>query len=243
MTGGSLSARLEAIAARVLPGRPMADVGTDHALLPVALVRRGIVPKAIGIDVAPAPLARARPVAAGVAGVELRLGDGLTPLKPGEVATVVVAGMGGARIVELLDAFEPLASLTRLVLSPNTQWPRVRRFIAARELRLREEVLVEDRGHAYLVLSVDPSVREASPWDEDDLLLGPRLLRERPDAWQRWVRAEHARLDAARRRAPADDPIHDRCARFAAARHGLDHEPQGSEMLSTPSPPTDRRRA
>lgn len=218
----------------------MADIGTDHAQLPVALVRRGVVPSAIGIDVAATPLSRAEANAATVPEVELRLGDGLAPLRPGEAATIVIAGMGGAKLVRLLEGFPGLPSTSRLVLSPNTQWPQVRAFVARRGFALVGEDLVEDRGHAYLVLSVDPTASARAQWDDDDLVLGPQLRRRRPPAWQRWVRAEHARLVAALRRAPPDDPARAHCARFAAALAQAPQDSQGSDAPSTPSPPTDR---
>lgn len=223
-----LKARLHAVAEAVAPGASVADVGTDHALLLAQLRATGRIARGIGIDLRPGPLAQARRTleAAGTARVELRRGDGLTALRPGEVDTAVLAGMGGATIVRLLDA-APLvvARLDALVLQPNTDWTEVRRFIARRGWSLRHESMVQERGKFYVILSVDPRSAEPPRWSEDELWLGPRLLAAPSPTHQAWLRHELRRVDRARRRvglhrAP-DDPrlrdLHDRARRLRRA--------------------------
>ena len=71
-----LPPRLEAVASQVLAGRPMADIGTDHALLPLALVRGKTVPSAVAMDVASGPLQTARRAVRGYEhAVEVRFSD------------------------------------------------------------------------------------------------------------------------------------------------------------------------
>lgn len=207
-----LPARLAEVARHVLPGLSCADVGTDHAALPAWLVARGLVPSAIGIDVADGPLRGAALRLGG--GVELRRGDGLSPLSPGEVGTVVIAGMGGARIRRIVDAWPHLATLRRLVVQPNTEWRATRRWIAARGFSLVDEAIVGDRGHDYLVLALAPDRPTSHAWTEADLALGPILRRRRPAAWQAWVERERARLTAAREAAA--------CGGDERARAGID---------------------
>lgn len=207
------SARLGVVGELVIAGVPMADVGTDHAQLPSWLLSTGKVPGAIGIDVAEGPLAAAATSASAVAGLELRQGDGLTPLRPGEVATVVIAGMGGARIQRIVDAGIP-AGVERLVLAPNTEWAGVRAWIAARRWRLQDERMVEDRGKSYVVLAVAPVAAAAVSWSAEDLELGPILRRRREPVWRRWVEREVARLRKA-----------------AAASQGQGEDPQREDVL------------
>lgn len=197
-----LSARLQRLADRVLPGLPMADVGTDHAALPVALVLAGRVPLAIGIDRRPAPLRAARAGAAAALAkdprLDLRQGEGLAPLSPGEVATVVIAGMGGERCLALLRAAPAvLARLQRLVLQPNTDWPAVRAGLVALGWRIIDEDLVHERGQTFLTLVCAPG---AGPLDRDaltadELLLGPVLLRDHPPAFGDWLAQQCTRLE------------------------------------------------
>jgi tRNA (adenine22-N1)-methyltransferase len=131
-------ARLRALAALVPPGVPTADIGTDHALLPVLLLRESRVPRVIGVDRLAGPLARARATvqAEGLAQdprLELRQGDGLDPLLPGEVGTLVIAGMGGERVLSILDrGADRLAGVQTLVLHPDSHLPQARSGLASR---------------------------------------------------------------------------------------------------------------
>lgn len=202
-----LPPRLHEVARHVLRGQPVADIGTDHARLPVFLVREGIVPSAIAIDNKVGPLAHAQRTITELEcpAVALRQGDGLGPLRPGEVDTVVLAGLGGAKIISLLEAWPALATLPRVIMQPNTGWSAVRAWIAAKRMGLQQETMVREGEHTYLTLVIEPSVTVQHPWEKDDdaLMLGPTLMTTRPPAWRAWVAAEHARMGRALRRASA----------------------------------------
>jgi len=190
--GSSLSPRLRAIGDAVLPGEPVADIGTDHAKLPIALVASQRVPKAIACDRAFGPLAVARRALEKEARseIELRAGEGLAPIRPGEVATLILAGMGAATIRRILSAHpEVVAATKRLVLQPNTDWAMVRAHVAAEGWGLDAEVLVEDAGKYYVVLSIDPTERRQVSWSESDLRLGPHLRRARAPAFISYLEA------------------------------------------------------
>ena len=97
--------RLEAIASRVRRGCRLADIGTDHAYLPIYLMQRGICERVIAVDINESPLA----VAAQNINkanlqdkIALRLGSGLSVLAPDEVDDIVIAGMGGVLFANLL---------------------------------------------------------------------------------------------------------------------------------------------
>ena len=225
-----LSPRLRAVAELVPEGIAVADVGTDHARLLAWLRARGRVTRGIGIDVVEGPLRQAQQTlaAAGVGGVELRRGDGLRPLRAGEVDAVVLAGMGGAKMVRLLEGSRGLVpTLARLVLQPNTDWARVRRWVMDRG-ELLDERMVEDRGKFYVVLAIRPGIGAPPRWDEDDLLLGPRIRRERPAAFEAWIRHELRRVERALARAErgrddGDERLRElraRRERLTAARDG-----------------------
>ena len=101
-----LSERLELVLSFVEPGESAADVGTDHGHVPVELVRRMIVKKAVAMDVRKGPLSRATEniALAGLsAKIETRLSDGVAKLQPGEADSVVIAGMGGELIIKILE--------------------------------------------------------------------------------------------------------------------------------------------
>ena len=102
-----LSPRLRSVAGLVPPGARFADVGTDHAYLPVWLLQQGIIEHALVSDLRPGPLDRARSTAAryGLAErMEFRLCDGLSGIAPAEADTIAIAGMGGETIAAILAA-------------------------------------------------------------------------------------------------------------------------------------------
>lgn len=194
-----MGARLQALAAAVEPGARVADIGTDHGRLLALLRRSRAVAVAIGIDRSAAALARATAVR-NDPGIELRRGDGLAPLRPGEVDTVVLAGMGARAMIGALErGAARWPELTRLILQPASQWPALRAWIAARRFALRHEAIVWERDQPHLLCVVEPVRAGADPgWSDDDLALGP-LLRHRPQdpGYRAWLERRRCALAAA----------------------------------------------
>lgn len=185
----TLSPRLAAVAAQVLPGRPMADIGTDHAYLPAYLIQTGTVPSAIAADIMKGPLDAARGTVeeAGLTNqIELRLGNGLQVLTPGEVATATICGMGGPLIAEILAA-GPLEGIERLVLQPMAGEERLREWLAANGFRLAAESLIEDSNRLYVIMTAERG--QMTP-DEVDLLIGPFVRQQKGPLLTRYVQIQ-----------------------------------------------------
>ena len=126
-----LSKRLEAIASMVTPGNRLVDVGCDHGYLPIALVRRQIIPSAIAMDVRSGPLGRAKEniEAYGLNPyIETRLSDGLEALQPGEGDTLSVAGMGGPLIERILSRNVEVSHSQRSEISVDIWWSAALQF-------------------------------------------------------------------------------------------------------------------
>lgn len=150
-----LTPRLQLLADWVPPGARLADVGTDHAYLPVWLWLHRRVASAIACDLREGPLARARETGRtyGADGVEYRLGNGLAVVSPEEADTVVIAGMGGENIAAIL-ARAPWTAGGRhtLLLQPQSRAEALRAFLAENGYAIRREALVQDRGTLYPVM-------------------------------------------------------------------------------------------
>ncbi len=153
-----LDARLGCVARHVRPGTVLADIGTDHAHLPVQLVGTGVCPRAIASDLrqGPADAARRNIRAAGLeAQIEVRVGDGLSPLSAGEAGDIVVAGMGGETIAAILNACPWVRDTAlHLVLQPMTRPEDLRRYLYTSGFVIREEEIVPDGRYLYTVLDV-----------------------------------------------------------------------------------------
>lgn len=154
--GLKLSRRLSALADWVPDGARLADIGTDHALLPVFLAANGKVSFAVAGDVHRGPVEAAKRQVAEAEleeVISVRLGDGLAVLSPAEVDTIVIAGMGGSLMVRILEqAGNRLQGVRTLVLSPHVAEDAVRRWLAAHQYLLDRELLLEEDGVIYTLM-------------------------------------------------------------------------------------------
>ena len=145
-----LSKRLTAVAALVTPGSRLADVGTDHGYIPIWLVKNGRIPCAVAMDVNKGPLLRAEENIREEGleeKIETRLSDGLKKLCPGEADAAVIAGMGGALTIYILEAASRvLPGMKELILQPQSEIAKVRRWLEDQGWQIAEEDMVEEDG-------------------------------------------------------------------------------------------------
>lgn len=168
-----ISKRLQAVADMVTSGSWVADIGTDHAYIPIFLAENGIIPRAIAMDVNAGPLARARAhiEAHGLSEkIETRLSDGLTALAPGEADCIVIAGMGGPLTIRILtEGKDRLAGCRELILQPQSEIRLVRAYLEQKGWRIvREEMVCED-GKYYSMMRAVPG---AGVFADEILLTG-----------------------------------------------------------------------
>ena len=188
-----LSPRLKSIAGLVTPGNRLADIGTDHAYLPVYLCQKGIVPSAVASDLRPGPLkaAEANIRQAGLADrIQTRLSDGLTDFRTGEADTLTLAGMGGRLICRILGQRPDLMmDFHEILLQPQSETGEVRRFLIRHDCVIRNETCTEDEGKFYPVIRAVPcSDRSEMPdLTEAELEYGPCLLREKNQLLKKWL--------------------------------------------------------
>ncbi|MGF9642695.1 tRNA (adenine(22)-N(1))-methyltransferase TrmK [Paenibacillus sp. FSL L8-0502] len=184
-----LSQRLQYIMEQIPAGSRLADIGSDHGLLPVAAVRSGRVPQAVAGEVNDGPLraAQKQVAEAGLTDrIAVRKGDGLAVIKVDEVDVITIAGMGGALIATILEqGKDKLVSVKQLVLQPNVGEDILRRWLIEHQWILTSEHIMEEDGKIYEILtavpdSVSPLKQDAlyQPWKIPDssLVLTPDLL-------------------------------------------------------------------
>lgn len=179
-----LSKRLEMIASFVKPGSRLADIGTDHAYIPIALTERGVIPSALAMDVRKGPLERAREhiCEAGLEDrIETRLSDGLEKLEAGEADTVVIAGMGGELEIHILEEGRHIwDSAEQWVLSPQSDLDHVRRYLLENGFSINREAMVKEDGKFYTIMDAAGPVRrsesEVSGWKESFYVYGKYLI-------------------------------------------------------------------
>ncbi len=156
----TVSKRLRHIAQAVPRNRRVADIACDHALLSAWLVEQEIASSVIAGELRAGPFAaacrtvRERSLAKAI---EVRLGDGLSILRPAEVEVVILAGIGGPLTAAILErGRSSLRGVERLVLQPSSSPARLRAWLCANNWELETESLVDDGPFIYDLLTAKP---------------------------------------------------------------------------------------
>jgi tRNA (adenine22-N1)-methyltransferase len=214
----TLSMRLERVAAHVPAGARLADIGSDHGYLPVALLRRGAIAAAVAGEVALTPFHAAnRTVREN--GLEpqitVRLANGLAAIEPGDGITAVsICGMGGETIRDILDSGKAyLSGQERLILQPNGGEQPLRQWLMENGYRiLCEDVLRENRFDYEIIVA-----ERAGPvtYTAQELYFGPLQMQARSPAfllkWQHKLRHKQKTLShfARAQRAVPEEKVQD----------------------------------
>lgn len=198
MNSENLSQRLKAVADYVEKGARLADIGSDHAYLPCHLADRGMIEFAVAGEVVKGPFKNAIKEVShrGLKNkVAVRLGDGLDVIKTSDVIdTVVIAGMGGALIRDILEKGQKNNRLTgkeTLILQPNVFEETVREFLMINQYKIIDEKILNENDKIYEVIKAVPSDIPVS-YSKKELFFGPFLLEEKSDVfiykWQQQLK-------------------------------------------------------
>lgn len=154
-----LGSRLKTCANFVTMDSRIVDVGTDHAYLPIWLAKSNIVKFAIASDLREGPLiaARANINKYNVQDkVEARLSDGLSKIDSDEIDEVIIAGMGGELIIDIISKSLWIKD-KKLILQPMTSSQKLREFLEEKSIFLTDEKVVEEDGKIYSVMYIKPN--------------------------------------------------------------------------------------
>lgn len=174
-----MSNRLELIASLAKNGVGVADVGTDHAYIPIMMRKSGYKGNIIAGDINECPLEKARQSLenAGLSdSVELVLCDGLSGVDSSKVDTVIVAGMGGDTITGILDRglydMPEWASRSdyKLILQPVTKPEILRFWLVNNGFIITSEMQTEENGMLYQIICAQPG--ESPKYKDAELYTG-----------------------------------------------------------------------
>ncbi|WP_204171768.1 tRNA (adenine(22)-N(1))-methyltransferase TrmK [Staphylococcus sp. GDY8P100P] len=176
-----------------IKGDYLADIGSDHAYLPIYAIENNLTARAIAGEVIRGPFdASVKNVRAhGLESViSVELGDGLTVLKTDNAITsITICGMGGPLITKILRAGqEKLTNRPRLILQSNIQSQPIRVLLQQLNYTIVDEVLMTEKGHTYEIIVADysPEIKNLSLLE---LKFGPILLSQKSELfYQKWER-------------------------------------------------------
>lgn len=173
--------RLEKIADMVMKGVTAADIGTDHALLPVMLVERNVCPRVYACDIAEGPLLAAEATikkAAYQDKIPVILSNGLDHV-PTDAEVCILAGMGCMTAVEILSRGEErIAVMKQIIVEVNRDVIKMRQWIGSHGYTIDDEGFVNDRSHDYVILSFHRS-NKPQEYTKEDIILGPILKKRK----------------------------------------------------------------
>ena len=154
--------RLESIKSMVSKCMVVADIGTDHGYVAEMLLNDNICEKVIATDLNSGPLNRAIEHLTSInlnSKCDFRLGSGLTVLKENEADAVVIAGMGGELIADIIETSKNIATASsQLILQPMTTGEKLRRYLCENEFKIIDEKLVKEYHHYYFIIKAIPGI-------------------------------------------------------------------------------------
>ncbi len=166
------------------------DIGCDHALLDIYLIKENKVKKAIASDIAKGPLDSARSNIESYHmedRIELRLGDGLECYTD-DIDTIVISGMGGRTIIGIFKyQLAVVKNIKTIILSPNNYQEDVRRFFSKIGFMIEDETLVKDGKVIYQIMKFK---RGKKKYKKRDYFFGPILLENKDPLFQEYYKKE-----------------------------------------------------
>ena len=181
-----LSKRLKTVSDLVTPCDKVADIGTDHGYVPIYLIKKNICKFAYAMDVNEGPLekAKANITEEGLQDrIETLLSDGFDNFGDRSADCVIIAGMGGDLIVDILTRALKY-DFNELVLSPHKRVDLVRKFLCENGYRIVDERMVEDAGKYYPIIKAN---KGESDYSKVELEFGPILLARKDETLKEYL--------------------------------------------------------
>ncbi|HHX80935.1 MAG TPA: SAM-dependent methyltransferase [Acholeplasmataceae bacterium] len=190
-----ISERIKTLAALVPPAKSLADVGCDHGYLLVEAFQKYGLDYAVAIDNKELPLKNARDNLKRYpffSQIRFSLSDGLEDLKE-EVEAIVIAGMGGILITQILKEGLTKHREAKYIFQANRNLYELRRFLYEEKMEIASEKIIFEDGQYYEII-VSKAAKKPLVYTEADLIFGPVLRRTKPPLFLEKLKAEILRI-------------------------------------------------
>lgn len=180
-----LSPRLKAIYNNINRCEVLADIGCDHGFIPIEAVKGGIAHRAVACDISKPSLLKAEKnirLAGLSEKIDTRCGGGLEPLKICEADTVIIAGMGGILIADILKSGFSKIGSAKLILQPMSNIPELRERLVNGGFSITGESLVREERRIYTVITA-----EIGKTDDYDFEVGTLLIDNKDSLLKEWL--------------------------------------------------------
>ena len=172
--------RLRTAAEFVRKGVTAADIGTDHAYLPAYLIMNDIASRVIACDLRSGPLENAKATVRDLnlsGRIEIRQSDGLNNISPDEADDIIICGMGGNLITDILSRAVWLKDIKyRLILQPQSHAYDLREFLFINGFNIINETGVRSEGRVYTVIAAEYKPDFGCSYDDIDIYFGKLIF-------------------------------------------------------------------
>ena len=203
----NISHRIKTIASFVTENSKVINIGSDHALLEIYLVKTKKPAKVIASDINPNALKQ------GLTNINkyqvankiiLREEDGLKAIDP-DIDTVIISGLGGSTICRILTTDKALLkNVKHIILQPNSDLYEVRKKVVALGYVIDEEEILTEKKHTYIILSFK---KGSQKYSHHELYFGPKLMAIRPHLLNTLVKKRKKRLLIILKKVPLTHPV------------------------------------
>jgi tRNA (adenine22-N1)-methyltransferase len=178
----------------VTTGNIMADIGTDHGYVPIYLVKNNICPKAFAFDINEGPLKIAghNVLLNGVADkITLIKSDGMNRMEDYMAQTVVIAGMGGDLIIDILNRGRRIKGINELILSPHKRVDLVRTYLLSNGWKISDENMIKDAGKYYTIIKAVSGKSNSADYTKTQIMYGKILLENKNEILREYLEKEY----------------------------------------------------
>ncbi len=231
-----ISKRLTMVVDQIPECRTLADVGCDHAYISISSLERGITSQAIAMDINRGPLRRA------IENIEYygytdritaRLSNGLIGLAPGEADCIVIAGMGGSLMIQILQGGMPcMLAAKDLILQPQSEIGSVRHFLHDNGFSIStEDMCVEDGKYYTVIHAVNQKQEPAENYrNEYEYTYGKCLIDRVHPVLVEYIKKEYKKFTLIKYNLEANDTENTK-ERFAGFMHQMEELEQALDCL------------
>lgn len=187
-----LSKRLNWILEKVDKCETIMDVGTDHGYIPIQLIKKNLSNKVIASDINKDPLEKAK-INVSLEGVlkniDLRLGGGLAPLNKGEAEGIIIAGMGGNMIRDILESdLDKVKEVDYFILQPAQNPEVLREYLYTHDYKIIDEDICLDEGKYYELFKIKYKKSDnKNSFENLDYEISPLLLEKKSDIFRLYI--------------------------------------------------------
>ena len=183
-----ISNRLKEIGNFITNAKVVVDVGCDHALLPIYLVLNNRSLSAIAIDNKVGPLESAKENIKEYnleSKIKTILSDGLREVNPKCYDTIVISGMGGETIIDIISN-GPINDEATLILVPNKNIKELREYLTLNSYEIIDEKMIKDKSYFYTIIKAIKTDKALS-LSPNELIFGPIILKENTDIFKEYL--------------------------------------------------------